>query len=49
MQTPPLFIASVTGLAATAAHAIDAEYRHLLERSGYTQLTEARGATATRP
>jgi hypothetical protein len=43
MKTPSLVIASITLLASTSVHAIDAEYRRLLERSGCTQVTEAQG------
>ncbi len=43
MKTPSLVIACVTLLATTSAHAIDAEYRRLLERSGCTQVTETQG------
>jgi hypothetical protein len=43
MKTPSLVIACIALLAATSAHAIDAKYRHLLERSGCTQVTEAQG------
>jgi hypothetical protein len=40
MKTPSLVTACVILLAVTSAHAIDAEYRRLLERSGYTQISE---------
>lgn len=43
MKTPSLAIACIALFAATQAHAIDAEYRRLLERSGCTQITEAQG------
>jgi hypothetical protein len=43
MKTSSLVIACVTLLATTSAHAIDAEYRRLLERSGCTQVTETQG------
>lgn len=43
MKTPSLVIACATLLATTSAHAIDAEYRRLLERSGCTQVTETQG------
>jgi hypothetical protein len=43
MKTPSLVIACVTLLATTSVHAMDAEYRRLLERSGCTQVTETQG------
>lgn len=43
MKTPSLVIVCVTLLATTSVHAIDAEYRRLLERSGRTQVTETQG------
>lgn len=43
MKTSSLVIACVTLLATTSVHAIDAEYRRLLERSGCTQVTETQG------
>ena len=43
MKTPSLVIACATLLATTSVHAIDAEYRRLLERSGCTQVTETQG------
>jgi hypothetical protein len=43
MKTPSLIVAGVALLAATAVHAIDAEYRRLLERSGCTQVSELQG------
>jgi len=43
MKTPSLFAASIALLAATSSHAIDAEYRRLLERSGCTQASELQG------
>lgn len=43
MKTPSLLAASIALLATTSVHAIDAEYRRLLERSGCTQASELQG------
>ncbi len=43
MKTPSLIVAGVALLATTAVHAIDADYRRLLERSGCTQVSEMQG------
>ncbi|WP_295455083.1 hypothetical protein [uncultured Thiodictyon sp.] len=43
MKTPSLLAAAIVLLASTSAHAIDAQYRRLLERSGCTQVTETQG------
>jgi hypothetical protein len=43
MKTPSIVAACVALFATTSSHAIDAQYRHLLERSGCTQVTEMQG------
>ena len=43
MKPSSIIAAGVALLATTSAHAIDAHYRHLLERSGCTQVSEAQG------
>ena len=43
MKTPSLLAAGIVLVASTSAHAIDAKYRHLLERSGCTQVSETQG------
>ena len=43
MKTPSLLAAGIVLVASTSAHAIDAKYRQLLERSGCTQVSETQG------
>ncbi|WP_295385060.1 hypothetical protein [uncultured Thiodictyon sp.] len=43
MKTPSILAAAMVLLASTSAHAIDAQYRRLLERSGCTQVSETQG------
>jgi len=43
MKTSSLLAAGVVLLASTSAHAIDAQYRRLLERSGCTEMSEQQG------
>jgi hypothetical protein len=43
MKTPSLVTACAILLTTTGVHAIDTEYRRLLEHSGCTQITETQG------